>query len=174
MQIRTSTTDDSEAIRNVHLDAFSTAEGPEVAELALKLLQDPTAEPKLSLVAEEHGKLIGHVLFTAATIANHEQLATQIMAPLAVAPEQQCKGIGTRLIETGLQGLRDNGTQIVLVYGDPNYYSRTGFSTEHHIAAPYALEHPHGWMAQALVAGALTNIEGKLSCADALSTPEHW
>lgn len=174
MRIRTSTKDDPEAIRNVHLNAFSAAEGPEVAELALKLLEDPTAEPQLSLVAEEHGKLIGHVLFTAATIANHEKLATQIMAPLGVAPAQQGKGIGTRLIETGLQWLRDNGTQIVLVYGDPNYYSRTGFTTEHRIAAPYPLQHPHGWMAQALVAGALTNIEGRLSCADALSAPEYW
>ena len=141
--------------------------------LAIALLADPTASPLLSLVAEHDSELAGHVLFTAVTLPGYSA-PIQIMAPLAVASRMHKQGIGTQLIEAGLQQLRERGTSLVLVYGDPDYYARAGFLPGHAIEAPCELEFPHGWLAQELTPGALKNARGKIRCADALSSPEYW
>ena len=174
LDIREAAAADVAHILAVHRDAFGADEGPVIVDLLCRLLDDATGRPALSLVAEDNGQIAGHVLFTAATINRHEQVAAQIMAPLAVASAMQGRGIGTRLIESGLTILRERGTPIVMVYGDPAYYSRTGFTAQHAIRAPHTLTHPQGWLAQALVDGALTKIEGRLSCADALNEPLYW
>lgn len=73
-------------IGEIHLSAFGRVEGPEIAELVNDLLVDATAEPLLSLLAELEGKLVGHVLFTAATLQPDCEPTVQILAPLAVLP----------------------------------------------------------------------------------------
>lgn len=87
----------------------------------------------LSLVAEDNGRAVGHVLFSPVVIdAGDAQLHGIGLAPLAVSPERQNEGIGSLLAECGLQLCRDAGHPFVVVLGHPEYYPRFGFVPAHH------------------------------------------
>lgn len=174
MQIRESVENDKDAIRIVHLAAFGESEGETVSQLAIELLEDKNAQPTLSLVAEQNNEIIGNIIFSPVNIEGIKGISAYILAPLAVKIDNQRKGIGTKLINQGIETLRNRGVDIVLVYGDPNYYTRTGFKAGHNLKAPYKLEYPEAWMAQGLVEGVLTKAQGVVRCASSLSSPEHW
>jgi putative acetyltransferase len=85
----------------------------------------------LSLVAELRKQIVGHILFSRIWIDNAVgSIATAALAPVALLPVQQRKGIGGRLIRRGLDSLRDRGERIVIVLRRPDYYWRFGFSAE--------------------------------------------
>ena len=177
MQIRESVDSDKSQIRELHLEAFGEAEGEgeTVAHLALDLLADETAQPMLSLVAEQDERIVGHIIFSVANIEGAEGVASYILAPLAVASAAQKTGIGTQLIDEGLARLKAHGAEIVLVYGDPNYYQRSGFSAGHQLAPPHPLHYPvEAWMALELAEGVLARTQGTVHCAAALDAPEYW
>lgn len=173
VQIRKASEPDLRSIRDVHMDAFGD-EGGTVAELALALFRDPSAQPVLTMVAGEDDEVVGSILFSAARIQGAEQLSARILAPLAVARHRQRMGIGRKLIETGLGALRQQGVDLVFVLGDPRYYTRHGFSPDHQVRAPYDLPNPEAWMAMALQGAALASLSGQLVCARSLNSPEHW
>jgi predicted N-acetyltransferase YhbS len=174
MQIRESVENDKDAIRIVHLAAFGESEGETVSQLAIELLEDKNAQPTLSLVAEQNNEIIGNIIFSPVNIEGIKGISAYILAPLAVKIDNQRKGIGTKLINQGIETLRNRGADIVLVYGDPNYYTRTGFKAGHNLEAPYKLEYPEAWMAQELVEGVLTKTQGMVRCALPLNSPELW
>lgn len=175
VKIRESVHNDKESIRKLHINAFGAPEGETISQLAIDLLEDQSALPMLSLVAETNGEIVGNVIFTSVNIEGKGPTAlVHIMAPLAVASEFQGKGIGTTLIKAGLHELKERGTAIVLVLGDPGYYSRTGFNANHDIKPPYELEYPEAWMAQELIEGTLQKIKGTAQCAISLNSPELW
>jgi len=175
MNIRESVENDKNSIRNVHLNAFGQSEGETIAQLAIDLLEDKSAQPILSLVAEQDNEIIGNVIFSSVCIEGVRGISAYILAPLAVSKFAQKKGIGTQLINKGLETLKQRGAEIVLVYGDPNYYMRTGFKAGHKLKPPYKLEYPlEAWMAQEMVEGILTKTQGTVRCAKALSSPGYW
>ena len=158
----------------VHQNAFDLSEGETVSQLTIDLLEDKTALPILSLVAEQDNEIIGNVIFSSVNIEGVEGVSAFILAPLAVTRLVQRSGIGTQLINKGRETLKERGAKIVLVYGDPNYYTRTGFKAGHNLEAPYKLEYPEAWMAQELVKGVLAKTQGMVRCALSLNSPEHW
>lgn len=160
MKIRESTQNDKNCIRKIHLEAFGALEGETVAQLAIELVDEKTALPALSMVAEEDGQLIGRLLFTTITVGSTGFEGGYILAPLSVESGFQSKGVGATLIKTGLGKLQERGVSIVLVLGDPAYYSRTGFKAGHHLIPPYELECPKAWMAQELRVGAFEAVKG--------------
>lgn len=176
MGIRETTADDLDAVLDVERRAF----GREVeVELTRQLLADPTAEPRLSLLAFEEGRAVGHVLFTAATLEDASQPVTCAnLAPLAVVPERQRAGIGGRLTEEGLKRLGERGVDLVFVLGHPTYYPRFGFEPAHprSLMPPYPIrqEHADAWMVRALREGLLGAVTGRVRCADPLMRPEDW
>lgn len=174
MQIRESTDNDRDPILKVHQEAFGEPEGEAVSQLALDLLKDKTALPLLSLVAEEDNEILGHIIFTSVKVDGYEDLSIYILAPLAVSKSYQQKGLGTKLINHGLKILKKGGADLVLVYGDPNYYLRTGFGTGHNIRPPYKLEYPEAWMALELKTDMLEKVDGVAKCAASLCQPEYW
>ncbi len=175
MEIREAINSDKASIRAVHQDAFGPKEGSQLSQLAVDLMEDPTSDPTLSLVAEKGGRIVGNVIFTSAHVEGVHESHAFIMAPLAVLASEQAGGIGTQLIEKGLSTLRQRGARIVLVYGDPNYYKRTGFKAGHNLKAPHKLSYPiEAWMAQELVEGALDRAQGTIQCCKALDLPEYW
>ncbi len=175
MQIRESEQGDLEAIRALHLSAFDESEAAEVSQLAIDLLQDETALPILSLVAEEPGQIVGHVIFSAAAIDGVEQdLSAYILAPLGVLESHQGSGVGTALIQQGLALLEQRGADLVFVYGDPNYYCRTGFRQQDAFGAPSKLTYPDAWQVQWLKPGLTVGASGAVRCAASLAAPELW
>ena len=123
MTIRRERAADLPAIHAVNVAAFgSPAEAVIVDTLRV-------AEPAaISLVAEEAGIIHGHVMFSPVRIAEAPGLHAMALAPLAVAPDRQRKGIGLALILAGLEECRRAGVHAVFVVGDPAYYTRTGFA----------------------------------------------
>ena len=176
MKIRKASAEDLQTVLAVERAAFGQVEE---ADLVRDLLADPTAQPCLSLLAEDGDDPVGHVLFTAARIEGADKSVTAaIPAPLAVVPGAQGKGVGRALVENGLRRLAETGTALVFVLGDPAYYSRFGFepATRLGFAAPYPLPdaYAEAWMVQALRDGVLGSVHGRIVCADALSRPELW
>jgi len=185
--IRRTTDADEPAIHRLHLAAFDAGEAKAVADLAIELLHDPTAAPALSLAAEGGGEVVGHVLFTRVEVADPRASASdavpaplwaRVLAPLAIAPAHQAKGVGGRLVRRGLEILADADCHLVFVLGDPGYYRRFGFvpATPFGLGAPYPIPPAYhdAWMALELSPGALGHARGTVRCAAGLSKPEHW
>ncbi len=179
LQVREATEADFPAIMDVEAAAFGEAEGEEIADLVGELLADPSAQPLLSLVATVDGKVVGHVLFTAARIGSCQPPArATLLAPLAVHPDFHRGGIGGRLIDDGLGRLRESGIELVFVLGSPRNYQRHGFSAAgvQGFGAPHPIpaEDAEAWMVQELRPGVVGEIRGQVKCADAISDAKYW
>ena len=179
LKIRRSIESDQAKISNIHSETFGKKKGPEIAALVSGLFHDPTAQPLLSLVAEDNGRMIGHILFTKASIKGAPELVSvRLLAPLAVLPEVQNQGIGGLLIQEGLERLKGEGVKLVFVLGHPDYYPRSGFipAGVFGFEAPYPIpeEHAGAWMVQELHAGVMGRIKGRVACSQVLNQPEHW
>ena len=162
-------------VLQVERQAFPCDEA--VPRLVADLLQDATARPSLSLLAYEGALPVGHVLFTHARLTGASQaIPARILAPLAVIPECQCRGIGRELIERGVERLAKEGVRLVFVLGHPDYYPRCGFepAIPHGLMAPYPIEPEAAWMVRALDAGVLGAVSGRVACAKAMDRPEYW
>jgi len=81
----------------------------------------------LSLVAEENGTIVGHIMFTPVLIKNGHEVQGMGLAPMSVLPSMQRRGIGTLLVKEGLKILKQKGCPFVIVLGHPGYYPRFGF-----------------------------------------------
>ena len=176
MHIRPAMPADREAVHEINHRAFPAEEREIVAELAVRLLAEASEPLTLSLVAESHGELIGHVAFSPVMHAGEVEMQGYILGPLAVKPALQRQGIGAQLIEKGKAGLAQTGVNVLLVYGDPAYYGRFGFTAElaQSLQPPYALKHPFGWLACMLNACEMPESAIALTCVPALSDPKYW
>lgn len=149
------------------------------AELVERLLDDPSAQPLLSLLAWVEDEAVGHILFTAASIDGPPRpVSVAILAPLAVVPDAQRQGVGGRLIEHGLSIMASRGVELVFLAGHPEYYPRHGFvpASPLGFAPPFPMppEHEDAWMVRALRDDAIGSVQGRVVCADALNDPDCW
>jgi len=114
---------DSAGVRRVNEQAFGQ---PAEADLVDALR--PTAQTALSLVAELDGQVVGHILFTRVQLDSGESESTALaLGPMAVLPEHQRRGVGSRLVQEGLEQCKHLGHDVVFVLGHPAYYPRFGF-----------------------------------------------
>ena len=121
--IREEEVGDIGAIRNINEAAF---DGPAEANVVDKLRQ--ICDDCSSVVAVDGDEVVGHVMFSPATIENGEGVIRGMgLAPMAVLPSHQRKGFGTALIERGLAMMREMGCPFVIVLGHSDFYSRFGF-----------------------------------------------
>lgn len=168
---------DLEDILKVVSSAFGNDKEP---ELVKNLLNDPTAKRVLSLLAYKDDKPVGHILFTSTSLVpNKENIATSILAPLAVIPEAQNQGIGEELVKLGLRTLSKSDTKIVFVLGHPTYYPKYGFTPAgaQGFEAPYPIpeEHSDAWMLKFLGDyKADKDTSEKVTICEALDKPEYW
>ena len=118
---------DRSAVRDVHLAAFG-AHGNLVADLVDDLRESAAKGEGLSLVAETHDGIVGHVMFTQSLLDAPRRLVhVQVLSPIGVLPAWQKQGIGTALIRRGLELLTERDVPLVFLEGPPEYYSRLGF-----------------------------------------------
>jgi len=166
-------------IIDLFTSTFTASEGAEegalIGELGRNLLGGTALEDLFVFIAEENGAIIGGIVFSRLTYEQDERTVL-VLAPVAVATEQQGKGVGQRLLTHGLTSLRSADVDIVVTYGDPNYYARVGFLpiSEGDAQAPFPLNHPEGWMAQSLTERAMTPLKGPSRCVEALNNPVFW
>ena len=121
--VRRERPEDKAQIYEVNYQAFGRKEEAEVVDL----LRNSCPEG-VSLVAEEEGRIVGHILFTPTIIEDEgTSLVGTGLAPLAVLPQRQGKGIGSALVRAGLDEMRMAGEPFVVVVGHPGYYPKFGF-----------------------------------------------
>ncbi len=180
LSVRPTRPADHAALLDLHRAAFGPGEGPGplIADLVAALLDDASAQPRLSLLAERGGRALGHILFTKATLApDRDGISAALLSPLAVHPQAQGQGIGGLLIREGLTRLRDQGCDLVFVLGHPGYYPRHGFRPCRTVSAPYPIPtaQADAWMVRVLSPDALDRVSGaRLGCAKPLDRPDLW
>ena len=125
MQIRLELPGDREAVYRVNQLAFGQENE---ARLVEALRRSSAFIPELSLVALDDSEVVGHILFSRITVQGEDQAHTALaLAPMAVLPSFQRKGIGSALVRRGLDEARSLGHLVVIVVGHPDYYPRFGF-----------------------------------------------
>ncbi|WP_058303541.1 GNAT family N-acetyltransferase [Gorillibacterium timonense] len=130
IHIRSEKPEDYPDINQVNLLAFDyrpyTGEGILVSTLRART----TYTPDLSLVAVHEGQIVGHALFTPLSMRiDGSDVPAVLLAPLAVHPTYQRKGIGSRLVKEGHRRASSIGASFSFLLGHPTYYPRLGYST---------------------------------------------
>lgn len=139
MRIRDEQEADRPAVREIVSAEFDT--GAE-ADL-LDDLRDGS-DPVVSLVAEEDDSIVGHVMFSPVSVAEHPDAQLMGLAPLAVRYEYQGRGIGSALVRAGLERCREIGAIGVVALGHPDYYPRFGFGPASHLGLKCEYDVPDG------------------------------
>jgi putative acetyltransferase len=162
MQIVTVTPDRYAAIADLNHTVFgSDAEGALIARLR---------DDRLVLVervALDASELVGHILFSRLKVEiEGRAVRSAALAPMAVRPDRQRQGIGSRLVQDGLAELRPIGCEAVIVLGHPGYYPRFGFSAAlaEKLDAPFRGE---AFMGLELTPGVLGGYAGSVTYPDA-------
>jgi putative acetyltransferase len=176
MNIRLAQETDLDSILEVIETAFPDEENKVIMNLVQDLHQE-TASPSIkSLVAEVDNQAMGYVSYSPIFLKSDTSICGYILAPLAVSPEHQKKGVGSNLINAGIDMLTNDGVGVLLVYGDPAYYGRFGFKEEigHSFVPPYTLQYPFGWTGMMLNDTPVPEQPIRFECVAALSKPELW
>ncbi len=174
MQIFEANPSDFDSILSIERAAFARNDE---ANLVATLLEDPTAQPSLSLLAFVANKPVGHVLFTKVALTGASgHIGAAILAPLAVIPEFQRQGVGRALIERGASMLAASGVRLMFVLGEPSYYTPLGFvpAIPYGLPAPYPILPQEAWMVCPLAPDLLGTVTGVIACAKGLAKPEYW
>ncbi|QAY79760.1 N-acetyltransferase [Sphingosinicella sp. BN140058] len=154
---------DAGAIRAVHLLAFPTP-----AEAALVDRLDRDRDVVVSLVAEQEGQVIGHLLLSRMQVEGDGRAFRALgLGPVAVLPPMQRSGVGTSLIRGGLAIAKATKEQIVFVLGEPDYYARFGFSAE--TASPFASPYSGPYLMALTFGDAPHPVRGKADYAPAFT-----
>ncbi len=123
IKVRPETAEDLPAIRAVEEAAFGRAAEADLVDLCRE-----GAKVSLSLVAVEAGRVVGHILFTPVRLdPPHPGWNGLGIGPVAVLPELQRSGIGSRLMSIGMEMCRRQGVDFLVLLGAPAYYCRFGF-----------------------------------------------
>lgn len=149
---------DEAAIRTVNEKTFGQPTDANIVDSLCRQCSD-----RLSLVAVSSRQIVGHILFTPVVIESaHETCSGMGLAPMAVLSEHQRQGIGTQLVQTGLETLRTRGCPFVILVGHPEYYPRFGFvpASRHGIACQWEGVPDEAFMVMILDEKAMAGISG--------------
>lgn len=189
IHIRPETPADVDAVRAVHEQAF---ERPDEADLVDRLRR--TVDPLVSLVAVSDGPVVGHILFSpvrvvpseapppsavSKTAASKTAVKTPVsetptlmaLAPMAVHPDRQRRGVGTRLVRAGRDACAARGVDALVVLGHPDYYPRFGFRPARGfgLTCPYDVP-DDAFLALELTPDALRDVAGRIRYPDAFAS----
>ena len=123
INIREENRDDYELVTYVNDQAFKQPEEGRIVEVLRESCRDT-----ISLVAVSDNTLVGHIFFSPVTINHGEkQVFGMGLAPMAVLPDYQNRGIGSLLVKEGLRRIRSTDCPFIIVLGHEQYYPRFGF-----------------------------------------------
>jgi putative acetyltransferase len=156
--VRPESTADEDAIRHVNRLAFGQDEEARLVDA----LRDG-GYVRVSLVAEQAGQIVGHILFSDLPIITRAGTVPALaLAPMAVLPELQNQGIGSALVQQGLETCRQQGHRVVVVLGHAHFYPRFGFSPKLAANLDSPFSGSDSFMALELVPGALDGVVGRV------------
>jgi len=178
MNISTLDENQSQEVINLFIKTFSDSEGQEEGKLigclVAELISTTDKHDLFGFVIIMDEVIAGGIFFSRLVLKTNK--TAFILSPVAIATEQQGKGLGQQLIEFGLEHLKAQGVDFVITYGDPNFYTKAGFQpiSEAIVQAPYKLTYPEGWLAQSLGGESIDALEGVCQCVKALRNQVYW
>jgi len=163
--IRVEEKNDCAAVHTLNSSAFETSAEANLVDALRK-----EAEPIISLVAEEDNKIVGHIMFSPVTLSGNPDVNIMGLAPMAVNPKYQRKGIGSALVNAGLEQCKEVGFNAVVVLGHPGYYPRFGFKPSSQFDIECEYDVPEGvFMVMELLPGYLHGMSGIIRYHEAFS-----
>ncbi|MCC0723151.1 N-acetyltransferase [Clostridioides sp. ZZV14-6104] len=165
MIIRQEKASDKNKVYEVVKSAFANEDSSDHDEqnLVNRLRNSTSFVPELSLVAEDDGNIVGHILFTEIKVKNNVLLA---LAPVSVSPNVQGKKIGSKLIEEGHKIAKSKGYKGCVVLGHDKYYPKFGYqvASKFNIKAPFEVP-DENFMAIELLDNGLKEVSGVVEYA---------
>ena len=160
--------------RNVFSASEGEAEGQVIADYVSSLIATSKPQDLIGCIAEENKNIVGCIFFSRFTVPSSK--VAFILSPVAISTDVQGTGIGQKLINYGLEHLRSLNVNLAFTYGDPTYYSKTGFEpiSEDVVKAPCPLSQPIGWLVQSLDGSEIQAMVGPTQCVEALNDPSLW
>ena len=157
LTMRAETPEDIPAIHHIHTAAFGQANEADLVN-ALRRHSALT----ISLVAVQDGHLVGHIAFSPVTITSSTATMEALgLAPMAVLPAYQRRGIGSQLVEAGLTACYHTPYGVVAVLGHPHYYPRFGFVPAKPLGIVWEHDAPdEAFMVKEIQEGALARTQG--------------
>ena len=156
MRIRHERRDDYPLVHAVNCAAFETR-----AEADLVDALRPRAHPIVSLVSQQDTTIVGHIFFSPVTLGSEPAMTLAGLAPMAVLPAYQRRGIGSALVRKGLDACQRLGFRAVVVLGHSSFYPRFGFASASRFNLRSTYDVPDEvFMAVELVDGALRGKSG--------------
>lgn len=140
----------SKTIKSFFTKVFSNSankqEGKIVGNLSLKLAKIIDEENVIGIEGIINNKIVAYIFLT--KLIYQENCSVYLLAPVAVDSNYQKKGIGKKIIKYAIKFLKKKNVDLLMTYGDPKYYSKTGFKKTKVslIQAPYRLSQPIGWL----------------------------
>ncbi len=168
VQVRRERAGDEAAIAHVNEAAFGQVDEARIVDAVRR-----AGHSAISLVAVDDAAIVGHILFTPVVLEPPEAApAIMGLGPMAVLPERQRRGVGSRLVESGLRECARAGCQAVVVIGHPGFYPRFGFRP----ARAYGLRSEYTvpdevFMVAELVPGALSSHGGLVRYVPEFGSP---
>jgi putative acetyltransferase len=120
IEIRDERPSDVAAVRDVNKRAFGQDQEGNIVD-ALR----SNGAVLLSLVATLNGRVVGHIMYSPLSVG--DKVTGAALGPMAVLPEHQRQGVGSKLVEAGNRKLKDAGYPFIIVLGHADYYPRFGF-----------------------------------------------
>jgi len=158
MIVRQEQQEDKDGIFELNALAFGQEEEGHIVN---KIREGENFLPELSLVLAHGDKIVGHLLFSKAKINSDQEYETLVLAPMAITPNFQRKGMGSLLLREGLRTAKKMGFQSIFVLGHPEYYPKFGFKKASTWKIKCPFEAPDdAFMALELVEDALNNKKG--------------
>jgi putative acetyltransferase len=162
MEVRFESENDIDNVWRLNSQAF-----PTIAEADLVNTLRSEADC-ISLVAEVNGQIVGHILFSPVHIGVTTNLSLVGLAPMAVVPEMQNNGIGSKLIHRGISECQSKDVDAIVVLGHPNYYPKFGFQPSVKFGIKSEYDVPDDvFMIQELSSKSLESINGTIRYHDA-------
>ncbi|WP_343534726.1 N-acetyltransferase [Pedobacter sp.] len=164
IHIRKEESEDFKAVFDLVKDAFEKEEMSDHQEqyLVERLRKSDAFVPELSLVAQIDEKIVGYILLTKIKIIDNERVSEALsLAPIAVLPAYQGKGVGAQLIKYAHEKAKALGFGVVVLLGHENYYPKFGYE----MAKKYGIQLPfevpdENCMVIALTENALQQVKG--------------
>lgn len=178
MNFRILGTGHSQEVTNLFTSVFSSSEGNDegqvIGALASALAARTDNQEVICLGAYADATLVGAIFLT--RLRFEEPVEAYLLSPVAVSTAHQGQGTGQALIRYGLDALKRRSVDLVVTYGDPAYYAKTGFQalSEEIVQAPQALSMPEGWLGQSLSGEAIPILKSRPVCVREFDDPAYW
>jgi putative acetyltransferase len=132
--------------KKVFTQSEGKKEGKIVSKLSFKLAKLIDGENVIGIEAKIKTKIVGYIFLS--NLQYKEDYLVYLLAPVAVDNNFQKKGIGKKIIKFALKYLKKQNVDLLMTYGDPSYYTKSGFKKTNIslIPAPYKLSQPMGWL----------------------------